>query len=150
MEDRVDGEWIPRNIDQTHAFTFDVGYQITKKWNLNAAWIFQSGWPITEVSARLVDGAEGPEIEPIPGPIYGSNVDDYHRLDVRLSRSFQLSRGDLLLYVDVQNLYNRENEQGFEFGEGAFVPQPDGSVLVAPDIESWLGIVPSFGLTWSF
>jgi hypothetical protein len=146
VEDRIDGTSVPRANDQTHALTLSLGTRLGSKWNLDAVFLYHTGWPITEVSARLEDG----NIVPVLGSLYGDRVDDYHRLDVRLSRSFRLDWADLQLYFDIQNLYNRENEQGFEFGEGAFQVQPDGSVQVEPEIETWLGIVPSFGLTWSF
>ena len=147
VEDRVDQVWVPRSNDQTHAFTLSVGTRLGR-WSLDAVFLYHTGWPITDVSARLAEG--GTQIEPILGPLYGERVDDYHRLDVRLSRSFQLDWAELQLYFDIQNLYNRENERGFEFGEEAFQVQADGSVLVVPEVDTWLGMVPSFGLTWSF
>lgn len=150
VEDRIDGTWVPRQIDQTHALTADLSIRLGQHWNLNAAWIYHTGWPITGVSARLAESDDGPRIEPVLGPLFDDRVDDYHRLDVRASRSYDLPRGRMLLYFDVQNLYNRENERGFEFGEEAFQVQPDGSVRVTPEVESWLGAVPSFGVTWSF
>ena len=150
VEDRIDGVWVPRQIDQTHALTVDMSFNIGRHWNLNAAWIYHTGWPITTLSAELVQGDDGPEIQPIPGPLFGDRVSDYHRLDVRASRSFNLARGDLLLYFDVQNLYNRENERGFEFGSSAFQVEPDGNVTVTPELDTWLGAVPSFGVTWRF
>ena len=148
VEDRVNGEWIPRSTDQTHALTVDVGYRFGR-WNLNAAWIYHTGWPITELTARL--DADG-NVQPVVDTFFGDRVDDYHRLDVRLSRDFALSGGNrnLQLYFDVQNLYNRENVRGFEFGEQAFQVQPDGSVNVVPETDTWLGTVPSFGVTLSF
>ncbi|MCG8460450.1 MAG: TonB-dependent receptor, partial [Holophagales bacterium] len=127
VEDRIDGEWIPREIDQTHAFTLNVGYRIGRNWNLDAVWLYHTGWPITGVSARLVASDDGPRIEPVLGPLYGERVADYHRLDLRLGRTYELARGELQLFFDVQNLYNRENERGFEFGEQAFSIEPDGS-----------------------
>ncbi|MEM7587347.1 MAG: TonB-dependent receptor [Acidobacteriota bacterium] len=150
VERRIEGAWIPSQTDQPHALTADVSFRVSRKWKLNAAWIYHTGWPISELTAELVDGPNGPDIRPILGPLYGERVDDYHRLDVRLSRQFDLGKGDLQLYFDIQNLYNRENERGYEFGEDAFLVQPDGSVRVEPEIDTWLGVVPSFGLTWSF
>lgn len=146
VEDRLDGLWTPRNIDQTHALTVNTSWRLGRRWNLDLVWLYHTGWPITDVTAQLVDGVVTPSL----GPINGERVEDYHRLDLRASRTFGLGIGDLELYLDVQNLYNRENEQGFEFGEDAFEVQADGSVLVTPEVDTWLGIVPSFGLRWSF
>ena len=147
VTDRIDGVDVPRSIDQTHALTVDLSWRLGRRWNLDLVWLYHTGWPITAVGARFEDGA----VVPVLGPLNGERVDDYHRLDLRASRQFQLRRrGQLELYLDVQNLYNRENERGYEFGEDAFEVQPDGSVNVTPEVDTWLGAVPSFGLTWSF
>ncbi|MEM8933592.1 MAG: TonB-dependent receptor, partial [Acidobacteriota bacterium] len=150
VEDRIDGTWVPRAIDQTHALTLSAGFRLGRNWNLDTVWQYHTGWPITGLTAQLVDGDDGPEIEPILGTLYGERVADYHRLDVRLSRTYTLDWAEMQFYVDVQNLYNQENERGFEYTEDDFLVQPDGSVLVTPTVDTWLGIVPSFGLTWSF
>ena len=68
---------------------------------------------------------------------------------MRLSRQWQLKKGELALFFDVQNLYNRENIAGFdvefEFGVG-----PGGEVVVMPVEEVWAGLLPSFGIDWAF
>ncbi|MEM1203992.1 MAG: TonB-dependent receptor [Acidobacteriota bacterium] len=150
IEDLEDGQWIPRDNDQTHSLTLNAGYTVGP-WQLNAAWIYHTGWPITAISAELVPGPDGePTVLPIAGPRFGDRVDDYHRLDIRGSRAWRLQDSELTLYVDVQNLYGRENERGYELGEDAFRVQADGTVEVVPTIDTWLGIVPSFGVTWRF
>ena len=143
---RVDGEWIPVAIDQTHALTLSAGYRFGR-WKLDAVWQYHTGWPITSLDASL--DADG-EIDLAIGPIYGDRVDDYHRLDLRLSRNFSLDWAQMELYIDVQNLYNRKNQRGLEYGEEAFAVQDDGSVAITPTIDDWLGVIPSFGITWSF
>ncbi|MEM1179475.1 MAG: TonB-dependent receptor [Acidobacteriota bacterium] len=145
-EQRVGGEWIPVAIDQTHAVTLSAGYQLGR-WKLDAVWQYHTGWPVTALDARL--DADG-DIEPLPGPIYGDRVDDYHRLDLRLSRQFSFSWADMLLYFDIQNAYNRDNVRGFEYGPEAFSVGDDGAVAVTPTVDEWLGVIPSFGVTWSF
>jgi hypothetical protein len=37
---------------------------------------------------------------------------------------------------------------GFDFDRDSLTLQPDGSVAFAPEYESWLGILPSFGIGW--
>jgi hypothetical protein len=52
------------------------------------------------------------------------------------------------LFIDVQNAYNQQNEAGFDFGRDSLSLRPDGSVAFAPKLETWLGILPSFGVGW--
>ena len=72
-----------------------------------------------------------------------------HRLDLRASRQWQLKKGILSLFIDIQNLYDRENVAGFDVDFGTEV-QADGSVLVIPLQEPWGGLLPSFGIDWDF
>ena len=152
VTDRLDGRDVPRSYDQTHAVTLDLNYRIGRKWNLNAAWIYHTGWPTTAISGRAVEGPGGEVvIEPVLGPLNGENLDDYHRLDVRASRLVTLNSGNALeLFIDVQNLYNRENSAGFSVDERNFVLSPAGAVEYIATEQTWLGILPSFGLSWKF
>lgn len=152
VTDRLNGRDVPRSYDQTHAVTVDVNYRIGRKWNLNAAWNYHSGWPTTEIAGQAVIGADGlPTIEPVLGPINGENLDDYHRLDVRASRVVELKNGKSFeVFIDVQNLYNRENAAGFSLDERNFMLLPSGEVEYIPSEETWLGALPSFGFSWRF
>lgn len=152
VTDRIDGRDVPRNIDQRHALTLNLSYALGPKWNFNAAWTYHSGWPTTALSAVAVEGPDGgTDAEPVIGPIYAENLGDYHRLDLRASRSFHLDRGgELELFIDVQNLYDRENPAGFEVDERNFVILSDGQAAYVPAPESWLGIFPTAGVVWRF
>jgi hypothetical protein len=92
--------------------------------------------------------------EPIAVPVIGElrsvRLDDYHRLDVRASRRFALRRAVLELFIDVQNLYNRKNDAGFEVDGGNFLVDDQGNAVYQPSPEEWLGLLPSFGISWSF
>ena len=111
----------------------------------------QPGVELPHRLAEVVDIDGEPTIQPIIGPPYSERLDDYHRLDMRLSRRTTWKNGRTFeVYLDIQNFYNRENEAGFEFDERSFELLPDGGILIDPVAESWLGIFPSFGVTWSF
>jgi hypothetical protein len=150
VENRIDGRDQNRWFDQPHALTVNVNYRPAPKWNLNAVWLFHTGWPTTRVTAELVDGPTGPEIVPVVGPFYEDRLPTYHRLDLRASRTKEYRRSRLVFFADVQNLYGRENLAGYEFDDDSFFVRPDGSVRVTPEKEKWLGIMPSFGVRWEF
>jgi hypothetical protein len=150
VEDRVDGRDQKRWFDQPHALTLNINYKPSPKWNLNAVWLYHTGWPTTDVRAELVDGPEGPEILPLVGPFYEERLSGYHRLDLRASYTKELRKSRLVFFVDVQNLYGRKNLSGYEYDDDSFAIQPDGTVRVTPEEEEWLGIMPSFGVSWEF
>ena len=44
-----------------------------------------------------------------------SRLDSYHSLDLRIDRRFQFDRCNLIAYLDVSNVYNRQNIWSFEW-----------------------------------
>lgn len=152
VTDRIEGRDTPRNIDQTHALNLNLSYRLGRKWTLGFVWTYHTGWPTTALDAELVELEDGtPQASPVVGPIYGENLSDYHRLDVRASRFFRRASGRTVeLFIDVQNLYDRKNLAGYEVDERNFVILPGGDAAYLPSPEYWLGVVPSAGVRWRF
>lgn len=149
--DSLDGRDVLRATDQTHAMNLGLSWRPTPRWSFNGVWIYHTGWPTTPVSATLATGMDGEPIAvPVIGELRSDRLDDYHRLDVRASRRFALRRGVLELFIDVQNLYNRRNDAGFEVDGGNFVVDDQGNAVYRPTPEEWLGVLPSFGISWAF
>ena len=70
---------------------------------------------------------------------------------MRASREFRFRSGNTLeFFVDVQNLYGRENPAGFEVDDRRFTLLDNGEVEYLPKEENYLGFLPSFGLRWRF
>lgn len=147
-EDRIDGAWVSRSWDQPHALTFSLNYRLGPRWNLNASGIYHTGWPTTEVRAVIVgEGAEA-ELRPIVEPRNQSRYPDYHRLDIRASRTLSVKRGSLTLYLEVINLLDSRNSSyGDDF---RYYLLPGGGVRVDRNLDSSLPRVPSFGVNWVF
>ncbi len=149
VEDYIGGRSVPRAVDQPHAVRADLNYRLESGWNFNAAWLYHTGWPTTSMAGRAVVGAGGAvSIEPVLGPFNGDRLADYHRLDLRVSRGWKLSLGQIDAYLDLQNLYDRNNVRGFD--DFAFDLAPDGGVRVHAEEVSWGGFLPSFGVRWQF
>lgn len=153
-EDRLDGETVPRSLDQPHTASLALDVRLPRRWKLALAWRYHTGWPTTPVEPRLVPAdeiggsgeepgeLEGPELVAVFGPLHGLRVPDYHRLDLRASRTWPLPSGHLTFYVDVQNLYDRENLAGFDLE----IDEDEGTVEI--EEEHWPGLVPSLGFVW--
>ncbi len=149
--DRIDGAEVPRRIDQPNTFNIDFNFHLGREWNLNLAWRYHSGWPTTAISGRIEVDEEGrEEIVPVFGPINGERLPEYHRLDLRLSKEWQLRRGSLGFFVELQNLYDRPNIAGLDL-DFDYVVLPSGQIeVVATEKEIWGAFLPSFGITWEF
>lgn len=147
VEDEIDGERVPRSWDQKDTFNFGLSYRPSPLWSLNVAGIYHSGWPTTAVRAVAVSSPEGsPEIQPILGPRNAERFAAYHRLDLKVSRHVPLRRGRLTLFVEVLNLYDRQNPCCVD--EFRFTPLADGGVRTTRKEDFWLGRLPTLGVVW--
>jgi outer membrane receptor protein involved in Fe transport len=144
-EDGLEGAWIPRLYDERHALKLDLDRRLGARWRLNLAWRFHTGWPTTPLDLEAIEDEEG-EIEYVPrlGRRNSARLADYHRLDLRLSRELSWRGARYDLYVDVQNVYNRENAAGFDYE----IDEEAGTIRSNP--ESWAGILPSAGIRVEF
>jgi len=150
IEDRVDGRAQPRRIDQPHALNVDLNWRAGEHWNVNLAWRYHTGWPTSSISGRLeVDDEGEEEFVPVIGPFYAERLPSYHRLDLRASREWKLKKGVLGFYVEIQNVYDRENIAGFDI-DFEFELNENGEIDVFAAEEVWGGFLPSFGFTWEF
>jgi outer membrane receptor protein involved in Fe transport len=144
-QDLLDGAWIPNPIDQTHAVDLDLEVPLGASWRLSAAWRYHSGWPTTAIALAEVEDEEGEvELVPVLGPLRGERLSDYHRLDLRLRRSWRFRSADVQFFLDVQNLYDRANLAGYDLE----VDEEEGR-LVAVE-EHWAGLLASLGVTVEF
>lgn len=141
--ERIEGRWVPTELDQRHSLSAGGTYHGSRGWSLDLAWIYHSGWPTTAVTLDPA-GID----EPTLGPLRGERLPEYHRLDVRLGRAWELTRGTLAAHVDVQNLYDRDNVRGRS--DFRLAPDGMGGVRLESTATRWAGIFPSFGIRWSF
>jgi len=144
IHDRIDGADIRRLVDQPNTLNLDVSYRLGAKWNLNLAWRYHTGRPTTAVSLEEVEVGEEDELLPVFGALNAERLPDYHRLDLRASRTWRTGSGQVSFFVDIQNVYDRENQAGFDIE----IDEEQEVVLRIP--ESWPGFLPSVGILWEF
>ncbi len=149
-EDVIDGITVPRDFDQRHTIYLDINYRPNKKWSLNLAWQYHSCRPFTESIANVVkqwpDGTY--DVEWTHGPLNAGRLPAYHRLDIRAGREFLTSRGRVSAFLEIRNFYNRENIREYIYD---FLGQQNGNYIVRKTgHESWLPLIPSFGIIWDF
>ena len=110
-------------------------------------WIFglkfraQSGRPYTPITGRenVSEFVDGLEWIPVTGAYNGARFPWYHRLDVRAERQFRLGSTQLGAFLEVINLYDRQNlfDYRYEDDYGRATP-----VQMMP-------LLPTFGLSVS-
>jgi outer membrane receptor for ferrienterochelin and colicin len=150
FENIIDGRNVPREMDQRHTINMDFSYQPVKKWAVNVSWHYHSGWPYTEETVNIISqNADGSyRWDWAPGTLYGKRFPAYHRMDLRVSRYFQLQNSRLSLFIEIRNLYNRKNIRQYEYSEVVIHSLDSYTFIKEP--REWLPLIPSFGISWDF
>ena len=146
-DEEIDGRMVPRDFDQRHTLDVALHFRRGTRWDFILAGQYHSGWPTTGVEATAVRNADGSvTILPVLGPRNSERLPTYHRLDLNVGRRIDLGRGSLRLFLQVTNLYGRDNVCCAR--EFDYTPRPDGTVRVERKDGFWLRRLPVFGLTW--
>lgn len=136
------GEWYTAGNDRRHDISVVGIYQFNKKWNMSAAWVFNTGQALTAPSAKY-------EVDGIHMFHYaernGYRAPSYHRLDLSATYTHE---GPKLTYewsFGIYNAYSRYNPFliVFETDENA----PTGFKTMK---HSLFGLVPSVSYTLKF
>lgn len=138
------GEWYRTNYDKPHDISLTGSYDLSRKWLLNANFVFQTGLPTTFPTGQY-------RFENLTIPVFSPRNSDrlpaYHRLDIsatytpaqRNNRSFKSSWN-----FGIYNVYNRMNAVSLNFQRNE-----DTGVNEAVRL-SLFGIIPSVTYNFKF
>ena len=144
-EKQIDGinqnQWYAARQDRTHDISIVTMYDISKRWNVSAVWVYQTGNAITFPSGKY-------EVAGQTTWLYternGYRMPAYHRLD--LGATFKLKerkRFNSELSFGLYNAYGRENPYTITFEQSD--TDPDKTVAVQTSLFRW---IPS--VSWNF
>jgi hypothetical protein len=153
--------WIPSSWDNRHLFNVTATKKFNKNWDFGFKWRFVGGAPYTpyDLAKSAVKAA---------WDLQGQGYLDYskfnterlkafHQLDLRIDKQFFLKGFSLMLYADVQNVYNHKADQ-----PAILVRQSDVSGMPLTDpgdpskyllkyLESESGtVLPTIGIIFEF
>lgn len=109
-------EFVPSAWDNRHILNLTVGRSFKRNWDIGAKWRFVGGAPYTpwdlDKSSR-VDAWEANSRGYFDFSRFNSlRYGNFHQLDVRVDKSYYFKRWSLMLYTDIQNIYNfKVNDQ---------------------------------------
>jgi len=110
----VTGESFRFQYDQPVNTTLVGNYKLSDLWELGLKWNYHSGTPYTPIV-----GTKGTYSDGRPMPVYaGVNSDSlptYHRLDLRVDRSFKFDQWKLNAYFELNDVYQRKNIVGYSY-----------------------------------
>lgn len=142
-------EYAP-HFDRRHNVNVVASYKMGKKvdWEVDVRWNFGSGFPFTQNQGfyplvTFQDGlgadytTDNAQMGIIYGPLNGSRLPYYHRLDLSIKKNFQVGKNsDLDVVFSLVNAYNRKNVFYVDRIRGTQINQ--------------LPVIPSLGASLSF
>ena len=133
------GNWYATPYDKTHDISITTNYDLNKRWNLNANFIYQTGQPITYPNAQYqFSGFSIPNFE----SRNSSRLPAYHRLDVSAVYSPKKRSGEWVF--GIYNFYNRKNAASIRFQENLETGRNEALRLTI------FGIIPSVTYNFKF
>jgi hypothetical protein len=138
------GLWYPTAYDKTHDLSLTASYELSRKWDFNMNFVYQTGLPTTYPTAQY-------QFENLTIPVYSprnsNRLPDYHRLDIsatftpknQKNRSWNSSWN-----FGIYNVYARKNAVSLSFRKNE-----DTQVNEAVRL-SLFGIVPSVTYNFKF
>ncbi len=127
----LDGIERPGTYDQRWILNLTGGYVFNEKWEVSLKFRFATGSPYTPFNN---DGTQS------LSNYLSERFVETHALDLRVDRRWDFNGWSLITYLDIQNIYNRQNQTDirWDFNENA------------PDTGSELGLLPSIGVNIEF
>jgi TonB family protein len=133
------GEWRLFDFDQTHVLTALASYDLGKGFEVGVRARYATGYPRTPVVGSYFDSRTA-MYQPLLGAKNSSRIPDFAQIDVRGSKRFKLEHGGIELYLDVQNVTNRENPEEIaynaDYSQRRYI--------------QGLPLLPVFGAKWEF
>lgn len=119
---------IERNgtFDQRIILNLSGGYKPSEDWDLSLKLRFGTGLPYTPFRA---DG------QPDFTRYNSERLPFFHALDIRADKRWEFSGWSLITYIDIQNVYNRKNIQGYRWDyRNNEVESNSGAIGILPTI----------------
>lgn len=126
--------------ERPHIINFISGLEVGSGWQIGAKFQYASGNPYTPAigvvkknnSFYVVEGAKN-----------SARYPDYHKLDIRIDKQFVFDTWSFSVYLDLWNVYNRDNVSSYSFKADA-----NGELTSTPRYD--FGITPILGFTAKF
>jgi len=105
---------LPYVLDQPHSLTLLATTALGEHWRFGGRFRYTTGNPFTPVDHAVQNGSTYTAID---GPILSQRLPAFVQLDLRLDHAWRGTWGILDLYIDVQNVTNRENPEGVTYNK---------------------------------
>jgi hypothetical protein len=156
----INGKLAPSSWDSKHILTITGSKQFKKNWRAGFKWRFVGGLPYTPYDLETSANIQAWDANGQPYFDYSlmntERFKSFHQLDVRVDKNFFFDKLSLMIYVDIQNLYNFKNKnQDYIVREknidGIFQTTNGGQDYVLKSIPNKSGtVLPTLGIIVKF
>jgi len=111
----LNSEWIPSSWDNRHLFNLTATKKFNRNWDAGFKWRFVGGAPYTpyDVDRSMLKAAW--DLQGQGYLDYGNyntlRLKSFHQLDIRVDKQYYFKGWSLMLYADVQNVYNHQADR---------------------------------------
>jgi len=128
----IEGGYRPSSYDSRVIINLALGYRFNQRWELSSKFRIATGSPTTPFT--ITGDREWIKYN------QGDRLPIFHSLDMRLDRRWNFMKNTLVTYVDIQNIYGRENISAIRWN-----PR-----LQSAEYQKSLGLLPSIGVSFEF
>ena len=125
--------------DQTHFLTLIAAVDLARNWRISGRFRYVTG-PIDTLPTGAVSDLDHDVFIPIRGDLYNVRLNAFSMLDLRIDKRWLYDAWTLSLYLDIQNVLNRQNSEGIQY---SYDYQKTDTIKGIP-------ILPTFGLKGEF
>jgi TonB family protein len=119
--------------DQPHVLSLALGQNLGRGWSVGGRFRFVSGDPTTAVIGSVFDARSGIYV-PSYGPVNAERNPAFQQLDLRVEKKWTIGTGGLSVYLDVLNVYNAKNPQGYRYSYDFTKKEPVSGLSVFPNL----------------
>lgn len=152
----INDKLIPSSWDSKHLLTITGSKQFKRNWRAGFKWRFVGGLPYTPYDLERSANIEAWNANGQPyldfDQLNSQRFESFHQLDIRVDKNFFFYKWSLMVYIDIQNLYNFKNE-GQDYivraknPDGSFQTTNNGQDYVLESIPNEGGtVLPTIGI----
>jgi len=108
-------DYIPSAWDSKHLFTLTLIRYLKNNWSFGMKWRFAGGLPYTPYDLETSAIKEAWDSRGSPYLDYtkynSARLKAFHQMDIRVDKKYFFNKWSLMLYLDIQNLYNYQADQ---------------------------------------
>lgn len=107
------GYYFPRNTDQRHTLAVVADFNLGKAWSMNVRAVYGSGYPYTP-SVAVFNNSQHVWIWQLGNP-NSAYLPAYKRVDVRVTKDFELFGFPSSAFLDISNVFDFTNIQSYNY-----------------------------------